>query len=199
MLSLTAMGQNQTVRGNLNVNGNQTNTGSMTANSFSGNGGGLTGILTTDLAPIVATNLGTSTFFTVVNSGQAGGTTNLLNLVNMSGNNAIQVQGISDGASGQTNVVVILPNGITTTRSNLLAPTAISFPATTVNWTNPLPCTIELYIDNNGITGTTIKKNGTQIFGGLTTLVDVTIGLQVGEYFSETYTIGTPTARFSPL
>ena len=81
-------------------------------NSFAGSGAGLTGITTTatNLSPIVATNLGASTFFTVVNNGQAGGTANVLNLVNMSGNNAIAVSGQSDGASGQTNVQVQISN-----------------------------------------------------------------------------------------
>ena len=93
--------------------------------------------------------------------------------------------------------LLIATQSISTLRSNLLAPTAITFPNSTVNWTNPLNCNIELYIDNTAVTGTAIKKNGTQIFGGLSN--DVIIHLQPGEYFSETYSVGTPVGTYSPF
>lgn len=89
-----------------------------------------------------------------------------------------------------------LTGGMSTLRSNKLAPTAITFPATTVPWTNNQTCNIELYIDNTGVTGSVLTKNGTTIASGLVTFL--TLGLQPGEYFSETYTVGTPTARWSP-
>lgn len=76
-------------------------------------------------------------------------------------------------------------------------PTSITFPASTVNWTNTTTTSIELYIDNVGITGTAITKNGTQILGGLIT--GYTMILVPGDYFSETYTIGSPTAKYNAL
>jgi hypothetical protein len=82
--------------------------------------------------------------------------------------------------------------------SSAPAPTAISpFPGTTVNWTNTFGVPIQVYIDNTAITGTAIKKNGTQIFGGLSN--DTVLTLYPSEYFSETYTVGTPTATWSPM
>lgn len=78
-----------------------------------------------------------------------------------------------------------------------VAPTAITFPATDTPWTNTLGAKIELYIDNVGITGTAIKKNGTQILGGLIT--GYTLVLLPGEYFSETFSVGTPTATYSKI
>jgi hypothetical protein len=80
--------------------------------------------------------------------------------------------------------------------SNLVAPTSITAPATTVNWTNPINANIEVYIDNSGVTGTSIKKNGTQIFSSL--IGDVTIGLQPNETINLTYTVGTPSIKWSP-
>lgn len=90
----------------------------------------------------------------------------------------------------------ILPGGVSTLLSNTLAPTSITAPLTTVNWTNPINADIEVYIDNSGVTGTSIKKNGTQIFSSL--VGDVTIGLQPNEFISLTYTIGTPSIKWSP-
>lgn len=79
---------------------------------------------------------------------------------------------------------------------NLDTPTAITFPATTVPWTNTIGYRIELVIDENGVTGSAIKKNGTTICttpSGMSTF-----SLRPGEYFSETYTIGNPTATYVP-
>lgn len=87
-------------------------------------------------------------------------------------------------------------NGFSTFTSNLLAPTGITAPATTVKWTNPIPENIEVYIDNSGVTGTAIQKNGTTIFTSL--VGDVTIGLQRGEFISLTYSVGTPSIKWSP-
>lgn len=92
--------------------------------------------------------------------------------------NAIYVQGgVASGASGGA------------------APTGITFPASTVNWTNTVGVNIELYLDNIGVTGTAITKNGTQILGGLITGYSMLLG--PGDYFSETYSAGTPTAKYS--
>lgn len=88
-------------------------------------------------------------------------------------------------------------NGVTSLRSNLVAPSSITFPATTVNWTNTNSFNIQVYIDNSAVTGTAIKKNGGTIFTSITG--DATIGLQPNETFSETYTVGTPTATWSPF
>lgn len=88
-------------------------------------------------------------------------------------------------------------NGVASYRSNLVAPASFTFPATTVNWTNPLAVNIQVYIDNGGVTGTSVRKNGVQIFTLMTG--PATIGLQPGEYFSQTYTVGTPVGTYSPF
>lgn len=101
---------------------------------------------------------------------------------------------------GLNNVVVEghLTNwgGISGMLSNTITPTAISFPATTVPWTNTLGFTVEVYINNSTVTGTAIKKNGTTIFSSVTG--DCTLHLQPNETFSETYTVGSPAATYSP-
>jgi hypothetical protein len=80
--------------------------------------------------------------------------------------------------------------------SNTLAPASITFPATTVNWTNTFGVAITLYIDNTAVTGTSLSINGGVVFSGLS--LDETITLQSGDFFSEAYTIGTPTAKWHP-
>lgn len=95
-----------------------------------------------------------------------------------------------------TNVALQVDGGISTRLSNTLAPTSITFPATTVNWTNTFAFNIEMYVDNPTVTGTAFNKNGTTIFTSLAG--DITLQLQPGEYFSETYTVGTPTGKWSP-
>lgn len=81
-------------------------------------------------------------------------------------------------------------NGLTSTVSNATVFT-FTMPATTVNFTNTNGVSWAYFIDNTAVTGTAIKKNGIQIFSGLST--DVTILLRANETFSETYTVGTPT------
>lgn len=103
----------------------------------------------------------------------------------------------SDGAGSFTAPTVEYPFGVSSLRSNLVAPTSITAPLTTVNWTNPINAKIEVYIDNSGVTGTAIKKNGATIFTSL--VGDVTIGLQSGEFISLTYSIGTPSIKWSPF
>lgn len=98
--------------------------------------------------------------------------------------------------NGSTITNVPSGTGITLT-SNLLAPSSISFPATTVNWTNTTGNRIFVFINNSAITGTAIKINGTMVF--TLTTGDCTLPLQPGEYFSETYTVGTPTATIKPF
>jgi hypothetical protein len=105
----------------------------------------------------------------------------------------VTIGDLSDPGTG----VVVANAGMTSYRSNGIAPTSITFPASTVNWTNPLNCSIQIYIDNFGVTGSVFKKNGGQISSGITQFMQV--GLQAGEYFSENYTIGTPTATYSPF
>lgn len=87
-------------------------------------------------------------------------------------------------------------NGFATYTNNGVASAAITFPATTVNWTNTFNINIVIYIDQVGVTGTSITKNGQQIFAGIA--LNTTICLKPGDYFSETYTIGAPTARWEP-
>lgn len=92
---------------------------------------------------------------------------------------------------------LIVTNGFGSYRSNAVAPVAFTFPASNVNWTNPIDASIQVYIDNTGVTGTLFKKNGQQIFAAL--VGDLQISLQPGEFFSETYTVGTPVGRWSPF
>ncbi len=86
--------------------------------------------------------------------------------------------------------------GIASRRDNLTSPSSLTFPSSGDSWTNELDCNIEVYIDNFGVTGTSLNKNGAQICGGVPQFMS--FGLQPGEYFSETYTIGTPSATYSP-
>lgn len=102
-------------------------------------------------------------------------------------------------ASG-TNIVgqglAIFTNGYSSYRSNGLAPYSITAPASGATYNNTNNCNVEVYIDNSGVTGTAIKKNGTQIFSSV--IGDVTLQLQTNETFSITYTIGTPVITISP-
>ena len=102
------------------------------------------------------------------------------------------------GGAASFDSSVSATNGFVSSASNTLALTAISFPATTVNWTNTFGKNIMLFIDNTGVTGTAAYINGSQIFGSILP-IDITIPLQPGEYFSETYTVGTPTAKWKPF
>lgn len=114
------------------------------------------------------------------------------NILMVNGN--LSATGIIYGnGSGLTNI----PSASLTLTSNLLAPSSISFPATTVNWTNTTGNRIFVFINNSAITGTAIKINGTTVF--TLTTGDCTLPLQPGEYFSETYTVGTPTATIKPF
>jgi hypothetical protein len=113
--------------------------------------------------------------------------------------------GILDSGNMQinsTNVLfsgaVVVTNGIASYVSNTLPLTSISFPASTVNWTNTLGKNIYVFINNAGVTGT-LSINGTQIASTLLVTGDTMIPLQPGEYFSETYSGGTPTAVWKPF
>jgi hypothetical protein len=108
--------------------------------------------------------------------------------------NALDVIG-----SGSFSGTITATNGVASYSSNTLALTSISFPATTVNWTNTLGKSIYVFINNAGVTGTALKINGTQIASTLLVTGDTMIPLQPGEYFSETYSAGTPTAVWKPF
>lgn len=104
------------------------------------------------------------------------------------------------GTDGITNTLPVFSNmGFGGSRSNKLALAAITFPATTVPWTNTLNVDVVVYIDNTGVVGTAVKQDGTQIFGTVLANTFLTICLQRGEYFSETYTVGTPSATWHPF
>lgn len=87
-----------------------------------------------------------------------------------------------------TNRGVILP------RSG--AGVSIAFPSNGANWTNTTGMNMELYISNVGVTSTVLKKNGTTIVpsGGLGVLGDAVLNLGPSDYFSESYSGGSPTA-----
>lgn len=101
-----------------------------------------------------------------------------------------------NGGSIRNSGTVIATNGFYSLKSTAAAPTAITFPATTVNWTNANAFNIAMYIDNGGVTGTAVKKNGTQVFSSLTG--DCTLMMKPGDFFSETYTLGTPVGNWEP-
>lgn len=131
-----------------------------------------------------------------ITSAMAGGTRTNLVIANADGTSIIQADFSSDGNGAITNPVITVPFGIGSLRSNALASASITFPATTAKWTNTFSMNIVLYIDNSGVTGTATVKNNQQIFSSL--VGDVTLLMKPGDYFSETYTIGTPTARWEP-
>lgn len=101
-----------------------------------------------------------------------------------------------NGGSIRNSGTVIATNGFYSLKSTAAGPTAITFPATTVNWTNANAFNIAMYIDNGGVTGTAVKKNGTQVFSSLTG--DCTLMMKPGDFFSETYTLGTPVGNWEP-
>lgn len=87
-------------------------------------------------------------------------------------------------------------NGFITVTNSAQTLSAITFPLTTVKWTNNFGMNIVLYIDNSGVTGTSVSKNNQQIFSSL--VGDMTICLKPGDYFAVAYTLGTPVARWEP-
>lgn len=87
-------------------------------------------------------------------------------------------------------------NGFITVTNSAQILSSITFPLTTVKWTNNFGMNIVLYIDNSGVTGTSVSKNNQQIFSSL--VGDMTICLKPGDYFAVAYTIGTPVARWEP-
>lgn len=149
---------------------------------------------------------GTNVMFMSVGTNSSGGfltniwyvgngvTSNEVRFANSAG---VDISLLQTNGDSQNIGVFSALNGLASYRSNSIGPVSFTFPATTVNWTNPINASIEVYIDNTGVTGTVFKKNGTQIFSSL--VGDILIGLQPGEYFSETFTIGTPTGRWSPF
>lgn len=101
------------------------------------------------------------------------------------------------GVNTMTNAAGLIGGSWVGGVSNLLAPSAITFPATTVNWTNTTGRTVSVFIDNSGVTGSATKINGTQVYSSL--VGDIFFILQPNETFSETYTIGTPSGKIKPL
>lgn len=73
------------------------------------------------------------------------------------------------------------------------APVVITPPATTAKWTNMLGKGT-LFIDNTAVTMSAIKKNNGQISQLIT---DCSIPVSIGDYVSETYTVGTPAWTFT--
>lgn len=94
--------------------------------------------------------------------------------------------------------------GVVTVRSNSLPPTSITFPASTATWTNTAANTaspavnITLYVDTAGVTGTVLAQNGTTICSTLVAGSMFTLNLNPGDYFSLTYTLGSPTGKWHP-
>jgi hypothetical protein len=197
-------GTNKNLAISVNTNGNSTFYGTPTFNK-------------TIISPCISFNLGNEP--TVYGDGSSiyvrGGPLTLMGGTGSSGliaNSAYlgfyfmpQKIGILDSGNMQinsTNVLfsgaVVVTNGIASYVSNTLPLTSISFPASTVNWTNTFGKNINVFINNAGVTGT-LSINGTQIASTLLVTGDTMIPLQPGEYFSETYSGGTPTAVWKPF
>lgn len=108
------------------------------------------------------------------------------------------VSGYGIGVAFTTNGTVLAYGGFAAYTANNGKSTGLTsiatFPATTTTWTNTTTTSITVYINNASVTGTATSVNGVQIFGTL--LGDVTITLKPGDYFSETYTVGTPSAKY---
>lgn len=104
------------------------------------------------------------------------------------------------GSLSASNVAMMgrlhVTNAIASYLSNGVASAAITFPATTATWTNTFGYNIVLYVDNTGVTATAVAKNGQQIFG--VPAVNTTLLLKPNDFFSQTYSAGTPTARWEP-
>lgn len=114
---------------------------------------------------------------------------------------------LSDGAGTGTTNNFFVPgitsstNGLASFARNLLAPISITVGASPFNWTNSAASsgggtnTVVVYVDGLSVTGS-LAQNGTTVFGsiGQNTLI-----MQPGEYFTLTYTLGTPTATFKPF
>lgn len=100
-------------------------------------------------------------------------------------------------AAGTT---ITATNGFASYASNLTAPVSIgsSIAATNggFNWTNNTGLDISVFIDNQGVTATSIKKNGGQIFSSA--LGDQTIPLHPNQWISILYAVGTPTITYTP-
>lgn len=199
---------------NMNTNGDIKTTG-----SYYGDGSHLTGISSGVQNPMIA-NLDGGTFhisnLEYVNAGALYSGSNVRTENNGSfyfnggqnGGPFIKGQEISSSASslmihdGPATLAVTVggtvaaTNGFITITNSAQTLSAITFPATTVKWTNNFGMNIVLYIDNSGVTGTAISKNNQQIFSSL--VGDVTICLKPGDYFAVAYSVGTPSARWEP-
>lgn len=158
-----------------------------TSGTISGNNVAVNGVLQMQNNGITGINLlqGQGTLIKFANGSQSLWTESISGLVNMTN-------------SG----IIISSNGISSYASNTLAPSSITFPASTVNWTNTTAISggknICVTIDNAGITGTVINVNGGQVQSTISATGSDKVFLQPNDYFSETYTVGTPTATWRP-
>lgn len=137
--------------------------------------------------------------FTNIFFGTATGGTNWAVKLTAGANPAIVFVNNTNGATEiGTSGAFIGTNGMSSLRSNLLAPSSITVTASPFNWTNTLSpqSSVEVYVDSS-LGATSISKNGTQIFGSIAGTE--TVGLQLNEYITLTYAATAPTARFSPF
>ena len=79
----------------------------------------------------------------------------------------------------------------------VITPEPLPFPATGATWTNNVNQTIQITIDNTGVTATGLSKNGVTIVA--TPTGSISFPLNAGDWFSETYSAGAPTATYSLL
>lgn len=155
------------------------------------NGGGFS--LSKALNISATNNIISSNYFAVYSNGT--------NLVTIEGTNGVTLNTSLSAINGNLNVsgIASITNGIASYKSVALGLTSITFPATTVNYTNANAFNIVMYIDNTGVTGSVVKKNGTSIASSILAGDLVTLIMKPGDYFSETYTVGTPVGKYEPL
>lgn len=106
----------------------------------------------------------------------------------------VSAQPFSGAGSIRAGLTSFFTNGIVSLSSNLIASTSIAVGASPFNWTNTIGKNVFVYVDGVTVTGT-IAKNGTNIFSNIN---GQTVPLQINQYLTITYTVGTPTARFDP-
>jgi hypothetical protein len=91
--------------------------------------------------------------------------------------------------------------GLASISNNLVGPTTISpFPASGTNWINPSVGNITVYLSGAGVSGATLVKiNNVTVYVLSGTVPPLSFELQTNEFFSVTYSSGTPSGVWKPL
>ncbi len=85
--------------------------------------------------------------------------------------------------------------------NNLVGPTTISpFPASGTNWINPSLGNVTVYLSGAGVGGATVVKiDNVTVYALSGTIPPLSFELQTNEFFSVTYSTGTPSGVWKPL